>query len=184
MRIDFDPQAFNVSMTRRSVVAASAVLLASSMAQAQVNEPLIRRAWPAGKPIPELSLKDTQGKEWNLRELKGRPVLINFWATWCEPCRSEMPSLELAAQRFESDGLVVLAVDFRETDAAVNRFLSQYPISLPVLRDRDGAAARAWGVRIFPTTVMVDRLGQVRAIVNGEVDWTSATAKSWIAELL
>ena len=182
MRIDFCQQAFNGSMTRRRVMA-GAILSASLMAHAQVGGTGNRRTWPADKPTPDLFLKDTQGKDWSLRELKGHPVLINFWASWCEPCLSEMPSLELAAQRFEQDGLVVLAVNFRETDAALNRFMNQYPLSLPVLRDRDGAAARAWGVRMFPTTVLVNRLGQAKTLVHGEVDWTGATAKSWIAEL-
>jgi thiol-disulfide isomerase/thioredoxin len=142
------------------------------------------RPWPQGKPTPDLQLPDMQSQMWRLQDLRGRAVLVNFWASWCEPCRSEMPSLELVAQQFETEGLVVLAVNFRETDAAVQRYLQTYPTSLCVLRDRDGASARAWGVRLFPSTAMIDKRGNLRAWVHGEVDWTGPKAKTWIRDLL
>ena len=95
-----------------------------------------------------------------------------------------MPSLELLAERHKNDGLVVVAVNFQETDAAIRRFMEQTPMSLPIVRDRDGAASRAWGVRVFPTTVLVGRDGAARFSIVGEADWTGPAARQWIAALL
>jgi thiol-disulfide isomerase/thioredoxin len=143
-----------------------------------------QRPWSRSRPTPALALPALAGPAWTLAAARGQVVVLNFWASWCEPCRSEMPSLELLAQRHERDGLVVLAVNFRETDAAIRRFVELMPVTLPILRDADGAAARDWGVRIFPTTVVVGRDGRAAFTVVGETDWTGDAARQWIAPLL
>ena len=177
------------TVTRRQVLCASAtactalaVTPCAWSADAPDDTPF--RTWPKTKATPEWQLLDLQGQSWRATALKGRTVLLNFWASWCEPCRSEMPSLELMAQQFGPQGLVVLAVNFRETDLTLQRFLQTYPTSLTVLRDRDGAVARAWGVRVFPSTLLIDKTGQARAWVQGEIDWTSDRAKTWIRQWL
>lgn len=142
-----------------------------------------RRPWPREKATPELGLPDMEGKRWQWGDLRGEPVVLNFWASWCEPCRAEMPALELAAERFAGEGLRVLAINFRETDQALQRYLQAYPTGLTVLRDRDGATARRFGVRVFPTTVLVDARHRTRWLVQGEVDWTAPAAQAWLAEL-
>lgn len=143
-----------------------------------------RHAWPRGQATPTLHLDDVEGKPWRLDALRGRPVLLNFWASWCEPCRAEMPSLELLAAHHEAQGLQVLAVNHRETDGAIRRFLGQTGLSLPILRDRDGAAAKAWGVRIFPTTIAIGRSGRAAFSVIGELDWTGDSARQWLEPVL
>ncbi len=95
-----------------------------------------------------------------------------------------MPSLELLATRFEAQGLQVLALNFRETDGAIRRFTERSALSLPILRDIDGAAAKAYGVRIFPSTVVFGRNGRAAFSVVGEVDWMSPRAHQWLAPLL
>jgi thiol-disulfide isomerase/thioredoxin len=129
-------------------------------------------------------MTDLEGKGWTLADLKGRAVILNFWATWCEPCRAEMPSLELLAQRHEGGGLAVLAVNFKETRPAVERFLKAAPVGLPVVLDPEGAAAAAWGVRILPSTVLIDRRARPRGIVLGELNWAGAVARSLVEPLL
>lgn len=168
------------SWPRRALLAAAAATVLPARAQ---DAPAPKR-WPAARPTPALALANAEGGTFRLAEAKGQVVLLNFWASWCEPCRTELPSLELLAERHEKQGLQVLAVNHRETDQALARFIAQYPLTLPVLRDRDGAAARAWGVRIFPSTIAIGRDGAARFTVTGEVDWGGAEARRWIEPLL
>ncbi len=142
------------------------------------------RTWPEGKAAPALELTDTDGKAWNLSALKGQPVMLNFWASWCEPCRAEMPSLELVAKHHERAGLVVLAVNYKEAASVIKRFVEQRPFSLPILLDRDGAATTAWTPRVFPTTVLIDRHGTPRHSVLGDLDWMGPAARELIEPLL
>jgi thiol-disulfide isomerase/thioredoxin len=168
---------------RRRLLAAAALGSLTGAAGAAGDGPQ-PRPWPRGRATPPLALPGHDGPAWDLAQARGHVVLLNFWASWCEPCRAEMPSLELLAQRHEADGLVVVAVNFRETDAAIRRFMAQMPISLPILRDADGATSRAWGARIFPTTVAVDRAGRAAFSVVGECEWNGPQARAWIAPLL
>lgn len=170
---------------RRQLLAA-ALALCGGRASAQAADPpgAQRKAWPAGRATPPLRLPAWEGPAFDLARTRGDVVLLNFWASWCEPCRAEMPSLELLAERHARDRLQVLAINFRETDAAIRRYLAQWPIGLPILRDADGGAAQDWQVHTFPTTFAIGRTGRVAFSVTGEVDWGGAEARRWIAALL
>jgi thiol-disulfide isomerase/thioredoxin len=163
--------------------AAPALGFLSLSARAADAEGLLRR-WPAGQATPTLNLPGYKGPAWDLASAKGKVVLLNFWASWCPPCRSEMPSLELLAERHTKDGLVVVAVNFRETDMAIRKVMDEMPLGLPVVRDSDGGAAKAFGVRVFPTTVAIGRDQRAAFSVIGEADWTGQQARQWIAPLL
>ena len=161
-------------------VAAGTLLAGGALARAQPGYEL--RPWVGAAPA--LRLTDIDGQPWDLAALQGRVVLLNFWATWCEPCRAEMPSLDLLARRHEADGLTVLAINFKETARTIRRFLERVPLALPVLLDQDGAVTRAWQTRIFPSTVLVDRGGRPRGVVMGEMDWTGDAAQALLQPLL
>lgn len=118
-----------------------------------------------------------------MADLRGRAVLINFWASWCEPCRAEMPTLQQIADFYGPEKLLVLAVNFKEHLTRAIQFAASTGLSLPVLLDPQGQAARAWGVKVFPTTVLVDRQGRPRQRVQGEVDWTGSRAAQMIEAL-
>ncbi|WP_024537108.1 TlpA family protein disulfide reductase [Comamonas badia] len=138
--------------------------------------------WPAGKARPGLAAQDLQGKTWDLSDLKGRVVLLNFWATWCGPCKEEMPTLQTLAE-IEGDALAVLAIDVAEPVARVRRYLQATGLQLTVLRDPEGDIARAWGATVFPTTVLIDTQGRARQVVLGAVDWTGPEAARWLKTL-
>ena len=167
---------------RRSLLCALA--LGGVALRAAAEPTAARRPWPAGRPTPAMDLPAWGGGRTRLAELRGQGIVLNFWASWCEPCRAEMPSLELLAQRHEGDRLQVLAVNHRESDAAIRRFIDETALTLPVLRDADGAAARAWGVGVFPSTIVIGRDGRARFSVLGELDWTGPEARAWIAAVL
>jgi thiol-disulfide isomerase/thioredoxin len=143
-----------------------------------------RRPWPRGRGTPSLQLPAMDGGAWSLAAARCRPVLLNFWASWCEPCRAEMPSLQQLAAQHQAKGLQVVAIDFREGESAVRRFIAGTGLRLPVLYDRDGAAAKALGVHTFPSTVAIGRDGKAVFFVTGEVDWSSPSAQRWVEALL
>jgi thiol-disulfide isomerase/thioredoxin len=165
------------SLNRRTLLCA----LAGFAAGAQAHQV---RPWESSRAAPPLSLTDLQGKTWDLQMLQGRAVLLNFWATWCEPCREEMPSLEALAKRHRADPLTVLTVNYQESESGIRRFLERVPLELPVLLDRDGSATKAWTPRVFPTTVTIDRTGRPRHQIVGAVDWSGDLARPWVQELL
>ncbi len=169
-------------VSRRSVLTAS-VCLAAPWPTLAVGAQFQPQPW-SRKTITSLQLPDLDGAVWSLAAQRGKPVLLNFWASWCEPCRSEMPSLEQLAIRHADRGLQVMAVNYCETTAAVRRFIDATALKLPVLRDGDGRAAKAFGVHIFPSSVAINRLGQVRFVIVGECDWSSPAASRWVDALL
>lgn len=142
------------------------------------------RRWPAGRAAPRLELPTLDGARWSLAAQRGRVVVANFWASWCGPCRAEMPSLELMATRHAADGLVVVCINYQESPATIRRFTESIDLSLPVLLDADGEAARAWTSRLFPSTVLIDRRGQPQGVLMGEVDWGGPAARARLAPLL
>ena len=141
------------------------------------------RPWPARQPTPELTGVDLQGQVWRLSELRGKGVLVNFWASWCPPCLAEMPSLQALAQFYGAEKLVVLAVNFKESATVAQRFVQRTDLGLPVLLDPNGALARQWGATVFPTTVLVAADGRARVIVRGELDWSGLPAAKLVEPL-
>jgi thiol-disulfide isomerase/thioredoxin len=171
-------------MQRRRVLAAGAAACAFSAAsRLHAETGFDVQPWPANKAAPKQLGADEAGMQSPLAELRGRAVLINFWATWCEPCLLEMPSLQRLAYSRAAE-IKVLTVNFKEAQSAVERYLAQTGLQLPVLRDGDGAIARQWGVRVFPSTILVDSEGIVRSTVRGAIDWTGPAAQRLIQPLL
>lgn len=161
---------------KRPLLALGLALLALGAASPAAAQGYQVRAWPAGQGVPEFAARDMSGHLWRLPDLKGRAVVINFWASWCEPCLNEMPSLQTVAELYGPDKLVVLAVNFKQSNPTILNFVQKTALQLPVLPDPQGMLARQWGVKAFPTTVLVAADGKVRAVVQGEVDWTGQPA--------
>lgn len=157
-----------------------ALLLASAGALAHFDI----KPWPPGKRVPTLELADIDGREWNAKSLRGKVVILNFWATWCEPCRAEMPTLAALAQKHSTDKLVVLAANYQESEPKIRRYLETIKAGFPILLDRDGAVAKAWTSRIFPTTIVIDSVGMPRHVVTGEYDWNGEAAARLLEPLL
>ncbi len=138
------------------------------------------------QPAPVLQLKDLDGTRHDLRQLKGSVVLINFWATWCPPCRREMPSMQRLLQAFKGEALAVLAVDVGEDVDTIDAFTSQLEIrpTFPILLDTRSSALQAWNVAGLPTTFLVDRQGNVVASAIGGREFDHPAIVEAIRELL
>ena len=142
------------------------------------------RAWPAGRPAPSLNVVDLDGKPWRLAAFSGQVVVLNFWATWCAPCRVEMPSLDAMAARRGREGVVVAAVNYKEAPDVIRRYLERAPFKSQILLDPDGDATVNWTPRVFPTTVLVGRNGRPVHVVVGELDWDGEDAKALLDPLV
>jgi len=116
---------------------------------------------------PPFTLTSTDGEGFDLTALKGKVVLVNFWATWCPPCRAEMPAIDAVYRAQKDAGLVVLAVNLQEDAALVKAFGRQFSLSFPLLLDADGAVSVRYQIRALPTTFFVDRRGIIRDLTIG-----------------
>lgn len=159
-----------------AVLCAVTAACLSAWAQAEDLPPLTHALTPISQPYaaPALMLPDLDGKAHDLSALKGKVVVVNFWATWCPPCRREMPSLERLRQHLAERGLAVLAVDVGEDADTVFSFTGQLDPApaFPMLLDKDSAAMQRWKVKGLPTTFVVDARGRVvfRAVGGREFD--------------
>ncbi len=150
------------------IFACGLFLALTSSAQAQNG-----RWYHENERPPALVLKDIDGQEHDLAALKGRIVIVNFWATWCGPCVAEMPSLAALAARLGEEKALVLGVNFHESAQKIREFQAKVPTRFPLLRDPWQEVSAAWKVGVLPTTFIVDARGMLRYRVVGEVDWGS-----------
>lgn len=152
--------------------------LATSMACAQFD----KTPWPAKLDTPKIEAVDLQGKSWTPAELSGKVVVLNFWATWCAPCKEELPTLQTLHDISDSSTLV-LSVNVREPALRVARYVQATGLTFPVMLDPKGDLAKRWGVTVFPTTVLIGPDGQARWRVMGDVDWSGRDAQTWLTQL-
>ena len=118
-------------------------------------------------PAPNFTLKSLNGKNLKLSEMTGNVVLINFWASWCGPCREEMPLLNSLHKKYEPLGFTVLGVNVEEKSKNARGFLKDFPVDFPILLDNKNTVSKKYKVVAMPTTVMVDRDGNVRYLHKG-----------------
>ncbi len=118
---------------------------------------------------PDFSLADPKGTQYDLSSLRGKPVVINIWATWCPPCQAEMPVLEQSYTEFRGQGLVVLGVNATNQDLPLNivPFVQEHGLTFPVLLDETGDVARKYELRSLPSTFFINRDGSVAEVVIG-----------------
>ena len=120
-----------------------------------------------GKPAPDFELPDLSGQSVSLGDLQGKPVLVNFWATWCGPCVYEMPYIQEVHDEWEGKDLVVLAINVGEGSSEVQQFMEDNNLSFPVLLDTNGKLAEIYSIRGIPTTIFIDMEGVIQAMKIG-----------------
>lgn len=162
-------------------VAALLVLISGLKRQEKVE---IKKAIE-GLDAPDISLSDPAGKGLRLSELKGSVVFINFWASWCQPCRDEMPSLQELYNNFKDhQGFRMITILYRDDPEKAISYLKENNLTIPFWIDRDGRAANSYGVTGVPETFIIDKKGVLRKKVIGPANWTSEEVFSFISELI
>ncbi len=135
-------------------------------------------------PAPDFTLKSRGGENIKLSELRGQVVMINFWASWCGPCRQEMPLLDQLYQRYQPMGFTLLGVNVEEDSRAADKVLSQIPVSFPILYDNKNQVSETYDVSAMPSTVLIDRDGKVRYLHKGYLPGYEEDYQQQIRELV
>lgn len=167
-----------------AVVIAGTFIFLSQMAEcyAQGFDPLLYDN-SIGAKAPDFTLKDVSGKDVSLSSFKGKPVLLNFWATWCPYCRKERAHLNALYKEYRDRGLIILSVSTDQSAAKVKEYLKQTPAEFTVLSDSSGTASSLYSVGGLPTSYLINRDGIIKHRFVGFREWTEAGSKSLIDKL-
>ncbi len=137
------------------------------------------------KPAPDFTLAAADDDQKKLSDYRGKLVLLTFWATWCAPCRHEMPQIEALWQQYRNQGLTVLAVNVNRGNASgVTDFAHSLHLDFPILLDPDGNVRTRYEIRALPTSYFIDRDGTIMGRIIGERDWSSSAAQVMIRAFL
>ena len=141
------------------------------------------RPWKGGA-TPPLAMRDLDGVQHRLQDYRGKVVLVNFWATWCEPCRDEMPSMQQLRQKLAGRPFEVLAINLAESEQKVEEFLRRFPLDFTIMLDRNSEARREWKVKVLPTSFVIAPDGRIRYSVVGDLDWADEMAAGGLLRLV
>lgn len=158
----------------------------SAWAQSQINYKVIPNleAMKDNTPTPDFTLSTIEGKKLSLSDFRGKIVFLNFWASWCTPCREEMPSMEKLYQEFKNNNFVVLAVNVKDRKRDAASFVKEIKISYPVALDPDGQVGLLYGAWGLPTTYLIGPQGEGLARAWGPANWHGPAARKLIKELV
>jgi peroxiredoxin len=120
---------------------------------------------------PQFDLKTPDGSRVRLSDFRGKPLIVNFWATWCPPCRAEMPSFQRAWEQLEAEGIGVIAINVGEDAETIGQFTDESPVTFPLPMDEKSQTIQAWPVSGVPTTFVVDAKGRLAYVATGEREW-------------
>lgn len=131
------------------------------------------KAYKGNLDSPEFSLTDMHEKTHSLKDYQGNIVLLQFWATYCTPCRKEMPTMNSLIRKMEGKPFRIVTVNMAESKASINKFLDKVPVDFPVLLDTDGAILSQWKVYAAPANFILDKQGKILFTLYGAIDWDS-----------
>jgi thiol-disulfide isomerase/thioredoxin len=155
------------------------LLAAVSNAHAQFE----KTPWTSSNKILSGQFKDSSGQTWSAESLRGKKLVINFWATWCAPCKEELPTLQIFSDLQDPNQTVVLTINVKEPASRALRFMQNNQMTLPLIPDPRGEWAKKFDVKVFPTTLLVAPSGHIRWRIVGEIDWSAQTAQTWVDSL-
>ena len=178
-----------IAERQRYIALLLGILLPAGLIHAQLpvpelNHQLTKLATPVA--VPDFTLEDMDGESYTLSDYRGKVVMVNFWATWCPPCRRELPSMETLYQAFKDDSFTILAINQWESPDHVFAYMGQLEVfpSFPIIFDRDSAVSQTFGVKGLPTTVLIDKRGRVVYRAVGGRDFNHPEVRAIIRKLL
>ena len=137
-----------------------------------------------GKPAPDFTLVDRKGKTWNLAQLKGQVVFVNFWATWCPPCLHEMPSMQKLYSSMPTDSFKMLAILYNDKPEVADKVVAKYKYTFPVLIDPGNKTGMAYGLTGVPETYIIDKQGVLREKFVGPVEWDTPGVRKMLMKYI
>jgi thiol-disulfide isomerase/thioredoxin len=178
-----------MSAARRALLAAAICLAALpryilAAQPAPLPESLLLQKPSEAVEAPEFTLKDVGGKAVRLKDLRGKLVFLNFFATWCGPCREEIPAMEQLHRVYRDKGLAFLAVDMREGGKSVKAFLAELKATFPTVLDEDGSVSHEYGIRALPVSFLIGRDGVILWRAIGAREWNSPEARRYFDQLV
>ncbi len=156
---------------RRAARLLPLILAAALAAPVQAEDTANLTPLPDKPMAPQFDLKDNLDKPQRLADYRGKPVILNFWATWCPPCREEMPSMQRAHQALSGDGIAVIAVNVGDDAETIGDFLVQVPVDFPLPMDTESRVAQSYPLKGLPTTFVIDPQGRLVYAAEGEREW-------------
>jgi peroxiredoxin len=139
---------------------------------------------PDRPQAPNFVLADIDGNRYRLSDYRGQVVIINFWATWCPPCRAEMPSMQRAWEQLEKEGILMLGINVGEDEDTIFQFTANYPVEFPLLMDLDSRVINQWPVRGLPTTFVVSPEGKITYRAIGGREWDDPDLLAMVRALM
>ena len=172
------------SQKQRATLLATALLLLLCFMQLADAAQAELKPWPAENRLDEFKLPDFKGNNHSLADYKGKVVLVNFWASWCPPCITEMPELTKLKNQLAGEPFEILAINVGEKKYRVRKFAKLVNFKLPVLLDTSSETFKSWGVKTLPTSFLIDAKGQVRYRVRGNPGWDQDKTLTIIENLI
>jgi len=163
----------------RFLILLCAACLGNASAWAQYE----KTPWPNSHKTPPWVFRDVTGQVFDVSQMRGKKIILNVWATWCAPCKDELPNLQVFSDLQDPAKVVVLTLNVKEPPSRALRFMQSQQISLPLISDPKGEWTQKLGIKVFPSTLLIDSQGQIKWRIVGEVDWTTAEPQTWVNSL-
>jgi peroxiredoxin len=173
-----------MNRTERTFTRTAPILVAAFLVLVSSTAPSANGVLAPGQPAPDLTLQGRDGKPLTLTASKGRPVLVDFWASWCPPCRISIPALDSLYREFHDRGLDVIAINVDERRKDADEFIGTRQYAMPIVFDPRGNSPREAGVYGMPTSFLVDRSGKIRFVHRGYSDKVLESYRREVLQLL